>query len=74
MAEEDQAMDARDTTQMNTSRVGDKSTRSGNAGADGSSPRRKSPRKNGAKQVQVDESQILIDGDDEIIAAGQFDR
>ncbi len=60
-----------DSTQLTSTR-GDKSSLNV-TGVEGS-PMKRSPRKTGGKQVQLDESQILIDADEELLAAGRFDR
>ena len=60
-----------DTTQLNSTR-GDKSSLNV-TGVEGS-PMKKSPNKVGGKQVQLDESQAVADADEELLAAGRFDR
>ena len=65
-----------DTTQLNSTR-GDKSSLNV-TGVEGS-PMKKSflfhsPNKVGGKQVQLDESQALAEADEELLAAGRFDR
>jgi hypothetical protein len=60
-----------DTTQLNSTR-GDKSSLN-ITGVEGS-PMKKSPNKAGGKQVQLDESQALAEADEELLAAGRFDR
>ena len=60
-----------DGNQAQTGR-GDKSSLNETSEA---SPLKKSNRKaGGGKQVQLDESQVLVEADEEIIAAGRFDR
>ena len=59
-----------DTTQLNSTR-GDKSSLNV-TGVEGS-PMKRSPRKAGGKQVQLDESQVLAEADEELVAAGRFD-
>jgi hypothetical protein len=61
-----------DTTQLNSTRGGDKSSLNV-TGVEGS-PMKRSPRKAGGKQVQLDESQVFAEADEEMLAAGRFDR
>ena len=60
-----------ETTQLNSTRS-DKSSLN-ITGVEGS-PMKKSPNKAGGKQVELNESQALADADEELLAAGRFDR
>ena len=66
--------EAHNNTQIVSGR-GDKSSLSvNNEGSSSPNKKSPSPRKGRAKQVHVDESQLMNDGDEEVIASGKYDR